>query len=73
MCISDIRVWLIKKWSDLSISVGDTQVSPSKIRDLGIDFDQYLIFQDYISGMCKSTHFRLYDILACGCVGLVFF
>ena len=64
MCISDIRVWIIKNklkindsktefiifrlphlnqnLSDLSISVGDTQVSPSsKVRDLGVVFDQY--------------------------------
>ena len=30
--------------SDLSVSVGDMQVSPSsKVRDLGVVFDQYLI------------------------------
>ena len=61
MCISDIRVWMIKKnkkindsktefiifrspllkqnLSDLSVSVGDIQVSPSyKVRDLGVVF-----------------------------------
>ena len=49
--------------SDLSISVGDTQVSPSsKVRDLGVVFDQYLTFHDYISGICKSTHFHLRGI-----------
>ena len=80
MCISDIRVWMIKNQlkinysktefiifrsprlkqnlSDLSISVVDTQVYPSsKVRDLGVVFDQYLTFHDYISGICKSTHF----------------
>ena len=59
MCISDIRVWMIKKklkindsktefiifrppllkqnLSDLSVGVGDMQVSPSsKVRDLGV-------------------------------------
>ena len=59
MCISDIRVWMIKtklkiydsktdfiifqspllkqNLSDLSVSVGDMQVSPSsKVRDLGV-------------------------------------
>ena len=67
MCISDIRVWMIKNklkindsitefiifrspllkqnLSDLSVSVGDMQVSPSsKVRDLGVVFDQYLTF-----------------------------
>ena len=85
MCISDIRVWMIKNkfkindsktefiifrspllkqnLSDLSVSVGDMQVSPSsKVRDLGVVFDQYLTFHDHISGICKSTHFHLRDI-----------
>ena len=35
--------------SDLSISVGDTQLCPSsKVRDLGVVFDQYLTFHDHI-------------------------
>ena len=43
--------------SDLSVSVGDMQVSPSsKVGDLGVVFDQYLTFHDHISGFCKSTH-----------------
>ena len=46
--------------SDLSVSVGDMQVSlSSKVRDLGVVFDQYLTFHDHISGICKSTHFHL--------------
>ena len=41
--------------SDLSVSVGDIQVSPSsKVRDMGVVFDQYLTFHDNISGICKS-------------------
>ena len=85
MCISDIRVWMIKNklkindsktefiifrspllkqnLSDLSVSVGDMQVSPSsKVRDLCVVFDQYLTFHDHISGICKSTHFHLRGI-----------
>ena len=47
----------------LSVSVGDMQVSPSsKVRDLGVVFDQYLTFHDHISGICKSTHFHLRGI-----------
>ena len=39
------------------------QVYPtSKVRDLGVVFDQYLTFHDHISGICKSTHFHLRDI-----------
>ena len=49
--------------SDLAISVGDTQVSPSsKVRDLVVVFDQYLTFHDHISSICKSTHFHLHSI-----------
>ena len=78
MCISDIRVWMIKNklkinnskaefiifrsphlklnLSDLSDSVGDMQVSSSsKVRDLGVVFDQNLTFHDHLSGICKST------------------
>ena len=85
MCISDIRVWMIKSklkindsktefiifrspllkqsLSDLSVSVGYMQVSPSsKVRDLGVVFDQYLTFHDHISGICKSTNFHLRGI-----------
>ena len=72
MCISDIRVWMIKNklkiilkqnLSDLSVSVGYMQVSlSSKVRDLGVVFNQYLTFHDHISGICKSTHFHLRGI-----------
>ena len=49
--------------SDLSISVGDTCVSPSSnVRDPGVVFDQYHTFHDYISGIYKSTHFPLRSI-----------
>ena len=85
MCISDIRLWMIKNklkindsntefiifrspllkqnLSDLSVSVGNMQVSPSsKVRDLCVVFDQYLTFHDHISGICKFTHFHLRGI-----------
>ena len=65
---------LIQNLSDLSVSVGDMQVSPSsKVRDLCVVFDQYLTFHDHISGISKSTHFQLCDIgriwnlLTCHC------
>ena len=49
--------------SDLSISVGDSQVFPSsKVRDLCVVFDQYLTFYDHISGICRSNHFHLRSI-----------
>ena len=34
----------------------------SKVRDLGVVFDQYLTFHDHISGICRSTLFHLRSI-----------
>ena len=78
ICISDIRVWMIKNKFKINVSktefiifgspllsnsVGDTQVFPySKVRAIGVVFDQYLTFHDHISGICKSTHFHLRSI-----------
>ena len=43
--------------------MGDTQVlSSSNVRHLGVVFVQYLTFHDHISGIYKSTHFRLRGI-----------
>ena len=51
---------LKQKLSDLSISVGNSQVFPSsKVRVIGVVFDQYLTFRDHISGICRSTNFHL--------------
>ena len=49
-----LRSPLLKQnMSDLSVSVGDMQVSPSsKVRNLGVVFDQYLTFHYHISGIC---------------------
>ena len=51
--------------SDLSVSVGNMQVSPSSkvtYTIKGVVFDQYLTFHDHISGICESTHFHLRGI-----------
>ena len=49
--------------SDLSISVGDTQVSPpSKVRDLGIVFDQYLTLHDH--GIVVFVSLLIFTFLA---------
>ena len=49
--------------SGLSVSVGDSVIAQSlKVRDLGVIFDNFLNFDDYISGVCKSTHFHLRNI-----------
>ena len=52
-----------KDFSGLSISVGDSVIAQSlKVGDLGVIFDQFLNFDDYISGVCRSTHFHLRNI-----------
>ena len=49
--------------SSLSVSVGDSVIAQSsKVRDLGVIFNQFLNFDDYISGVCRSTHFHLRNI-----------
>ena len=49
--------------SGLSVSVGDSVIAQSsKVRNLGAIFEQLLKFDDYISGVCRSTHFHLRNI-----------
>ena len=44
--------------SGLSVIVGNSIIQQSsKVRNLGIIFDQFLSFDDYISYVCWSTHF----------------
>ena len=40
--------------SGLSVSVGNSVIAQSsKVRDLGVIFDQFLYFDDYIGGVCR--------------------
>ena len=49
--------------SGLSVIVGDSIIQQSSnVRNLGIIFDQFLSFDDYISSVCRSTHFHLRNI-----------
>ena len=49
--------------SGLSVSVGDSVIAQlSKVRDLGVIFDQLLNFNEYISSVCSSTHFHFRNI-----------
>ena len=49
--------------SVLSVCVGDRIIQQySKVRNLGVIFDQFLSFDDYISSICRSTHFHLRNI-----------
>ena len=34
----------------------------SKVRDLGVIFDQFLNFYDHITAICRSTHFYIGNI-----------
>ena len=44
----------------LSVIVGDSIIQQSsKVRNLGIIFEQFLSFDDYNSSVCRSTHFHL--------------
>ena len=49
--------------SGLSVIVGDSIIQQSsKVRNLLIMFDQFLSFDDYISSVCRFTHFHLRNI-----------
>ena len=49
--------------SSLSVYVDDMIIQQSsKVRDMGVIFDQFLSFDDYISSDCRSTHFHLRNI-----------
>ena len=49
--------------SSLSVYVGDSIIQQSsKVRDLGVIFDQFLSFDDYFCSVCRSTHFHLRNI-----------
>ena len=49
--------------SSLSVYVGDSILrQSSKVREVGVIFDQFLSFDDYISSVCRSTHFHLINV-----------
>ena len=49
--------------SSLSVYVGDSIIQQSsKVKDLGVIFDQFLSFDDYFTFVCRSAHFHLRDI-----------
>ena len=49
--------------SGLSVSVGDSVITQSlKMRDSDVIFYQFLNFDNYISGVCRSTNFHLRNI-----------
>ena len=50
--------------SGLSVNVGESMVTQSsKMRDLGVIFDQFLNFDDHITAiLSRSTHFHIRNI-----------
>ena len=49
--------------SGLSGNVGESMITQSsKVRDLGVIFDQFLNFDDHITAICRSTHFHIRNI-----------
>ena len=49
--------------SGLSVNVGESMITQSsKVRDLGVIFDQFLNFDDHITAICRSTHFHIRNI-----------
>ena len=48
--------------SGLSVIVGDRIIQQSSKVRLGIMFDQFLSFYDYVSSVCRSTNFHLRNI-----------
>ena len=53
------------KWdlSGLSVNVGERiNTQSSKMRDLGVIFDQFLNFDDHITAICRSTYFHIRNI-----------
>ena len=49
--------------SGLSVNVGESMITQSsKVRDLGVIFDQFLNLDDHITAICRSTHFHIRNI-----------
>ena len=45
------------------MNVGENQITQSsKVRDLGVIFDQFLNFYDHITAICRSTYFHIGNI-----------
>ena len=50
--------------SGLSVNVGESMITQSsKVRDMGVIFDQFLNSDDHITAICRSTHFSIRNIV----------
>ena len=49
--------------SGLSVNIGESMITQSsKVRDLGVIFNQFLNFDDHITAICRSRHFDIRNI-----------
>ena len=49
--------------SGLSVNVGKSMITQSsKVRDLGVIFNQFHNFDYHITAICRSTHFHIRNI-----------
>ena len=49
--------------SGLSVYVGESHITQSlMVRDLGVTFDQFFIFDDHITAICRRTQFHIRNI-----------
>ena len=49
--------------SGLSVNHGESMITQSsKVKDLGVIFDQFLKFDDHITAICRSTYFHIRNI-----------
>ena len=49
--------------SGLSVNVGESQITQSlKVRDLGVTFEQFLNFDEYITAICRNPYFHIRNI-----------
>ena len=49
--------------SGLSVNVGESMITQSsKVRDLGVIFDQFHNFHYHITAICRSTYFHIRNI-----------
>ena len=48
-------------------NVGESMITQSsKVRDLGVIFDQFLNFDNHITAICRGTHFHIRNMAKLG-------
>ena len=53
----------VNKSEIYTVNIGESMITQSsKVRDLGVIFDQFFNFHDDITAICRSTHFHIRNI-----------